>query len=222
MVSAAATSRLNDTPPIMAVSGRSNCSVGTVFPLSEGAKERDRQRVSICPKEAMFTLEYDFPYSPAVVWDYITKPEYRAIMNVIGKSDGCISQGTTYQCAHGNNQYLNTMLDWSPTEQYTVQFSSMLPKVIWLWTIKLSPTGEGSRATMTFGRPNGPAIYLILDKLGWGLFRKRMARNSFLASFQRFEATLKQELGQSAPESRASVEIAPDQVRDAVAESLRG
>ena len=51
--------------------------------------------MSVCPKEAMFTLEYDFPYSPAVVWDYITKPEYRAIMNVIGKSDGCISQGTT-------------------------------------------------------------------------------------------------------------------------------
>jgi len=49
-----------------------------------------------------------------------------------------------------------------------------------------------------------------------------MARNSFLAGFQRFEATLKQELGQSAPESRASVEIAPDQVRDAVTESLRG
>ena len=95
MVSAAATSRLNDTPPIMAVSGRSNCSVGTVFPLSEGAKERGHQRVSVCPKEAMFTSEYDFPYSPAVVWDYITKPEYRAIMNVIGKSDGCISQGTT-------------------------------------------------------------------------------------------------------------------------------
>ena len=220
MVSAASTSRLNDTPPIMAVSGRSNCSVGTVFPLSEGAKKRDRQRVSVCPKEAMFTLEYDFPYSPAVVWDYITKPEYRAIMNVIGKSDGCISQGTTYQCAHGNNLYLNTMLDWRPTEQYTVQFSSMLPKVI--VALEPSPVGESSRATMTFGRPNGLAIYLILDKLGWRLFRKRMARNSFLASFQRFEATLKQELGQSAPESRASVEIAPDQVRDAVAESLRG
>jgi hypothetical protein len=75
---------------------------------------------------------------------------------------------------------------------------------------------------MTFGRPNGPAIYLILDKLGWGLFGNRMARNSFLAGFQRFEATIKQELGQSAPESRVSVEIAPDQARDAVAESLRG
>jgi hypothetical protein len=184
--------------------------------------------VSVCPKEAMFTLEYDFTYSPAVVWDYITKPEYRAIvlesdsMNVIGKSDGRISQGTTYQCAHGNNLYLNTVVDWRPPEQYTVQFSPMLQKVIWLWTIKLSPTGEGSRPTMTFGRPNGPAIYLILDKLGWRLFRKHLARNSFLARFQRFEATLKQELGQSAPESRASVEIAPDQVRDAVAESLRG
>ena len=75
---------------------------------------------------------------------------------------------------------------------------------------------------MAFGRPNGLAIYLILDKLGWRLFGERMARNSFLASFQRFEATLKQELGQSAPESRASVEIAPDQVRDAMAESLQG
>ncbi|HBJ30786.1 MAG TPA: hypothetical protein DDY93_05410 [Dehalococcoidia bacterium] len=84
--------------------------------------------MSVCPKKAMFTLEYDFPYSPAVVWDYITKPEYRAIMNVIGKSDGCISQGTTYQCAHGNNLYLNTVVDWRPTEQYTVQFRSMLPK----------------------------------------------------------------------------------------------
>ena len=61
----------------------------------EKDRERDRQRVSVSPKKAMFTLEYDFPYLPAVVWDYITKPEYRAIMNVIGKIDGCISQGTT-------------------------------------------------------------------------------------------------------------------------------
>jgi hypothetical protein len=68
-----------------------------VFPLPERAKERGRQRVSVSPKKAMFTLEYDFPYLPAVVWDYTTKPEYRAIvlesdsMNVIGKSDGRIS-----------------------------------------------------------------------------------------------------------------------------------
>ncbi|MCD5400044.1 MAG: hypothetical protein LR120_09890 [Dehalococcoidia bacterium] len=143
-------------------------------------------------------------------------------MNVIGESDGRIPQGTTYQCAHGNNLYLNTVVDWQPPEQYAVQFSFMLPKVIWLWTIKLSPTGEGSRATMAFGRPNGLAIYLILDKLGWRLFGERMARNSFLAGFQRFEAKLKQELRKSAHESRASVEIAPDQVRDAMAESLQG
>src|SRR3972149_3940602 len=38
---------------------------------------KDAVRIEVRPEEALVTIKYEFPVPPSILWEYLTKPEYR-------------------------------------------------------------------------------------------------------------------------------------------------
>ena len=187
---------------------------------------RDRLRVSVPPGEGVLSVEYELPYPPAMMWDYLTKPENRAFLlgadrvGVTGRADGRIGQGTIYECVHGKKMSPQTIVDWQPPEECTTESASILPKTTLLATIRLSPTPRGTMTTLTFGRIGGPPIFRFLDSLAWRVIRP-FARRDIIKGFRKFHAIVDKEVAQAGPAATPPPDIVPQQVEDAVAQSLR-
>ena len=187
---------------------------------------RDRLRVSVPPGEGVLTVEYELPYPPAMMWDYLTKPENRAFLmgsdrvGVAGRTDGRIGQGTIYECVHGNKMYPQTIVDWQPLEECTTESSSILPKTTLLATVRLRPTDRGTMTTLTFGGIRRPMIVRFLDSLTWRVIG-RFVRRDIIKGFRKFHAVVDEEVAQAGPAATTPPDIVPQQVEDAVAESLR-
>ncbi len=124
-------------------------------------RERDRQKVIVTPEEALFTIEEDFPINPALLWDYLTKPEYRAILNkadgmdVENLSDGRTSSGSVYICAHGDTKFRHAIVDWQPFEYYTYESDGVVPGTCYRVTVFLHPSEEGTRVIGRCGKSFG-------------------------------------------------------------------
>jgi hypothetical protein len=141
-------------------------------------------------------------------------------VGVAGKADGRIGQGTIYECAHGKKMYPQTILDWRPLEECTTESASVLPKTTVLATVRLLPTAQGTMTTLTFGGIRGPLIFRFLDGLAWRLIG-RFVRRDIIKGFQKFHAMVDKEVDQAGLPPTATPDIVPQQVEDAVAQSLR-
>ena len=187
---------------------------------------RDRLRVSVPPGEGVLSVEYELPYPPAMMWDYLTKPENRAFLmgsdrvGVTGKADGRIGQGAIYECAHGKKMYPQTIVDWQPLEECTTESASILPKTKLLTTLRLRPTAQGTVATITFGGIRGPLILRFLDRLAWRVIG-RFPRRDVIKGFKKLHAIVDEDVAQAGPAATPPPDIDPQQVEDAVAQSLR-
>ena len=187
---------------------------------------RERLRVSVSPGEGILSVEYELPYPPAMMWDYLTKPENRSFLMgsdrtaVTGKSDGRIGQGAIYECVHGKKVFPQTIVDWQPLEECTTESASILPKTTILTTVRLHPTARGTMASLTFGGIQGPLVYKFLDGLSWRVIG-RFVRRDITKGFQKFHASVDKEVAQAGPAAATPPDIVPEQVEDAVAQSLR-
>ena len=69
-------------------------------------RDKEQSRLLVEPDEAILTVEYEFPISPVLMWEYVTGPEFKAILtlsnsaNIDQHKDGRIGSGSTYLCAH--------------------------------------------------------------------------------------------------------------------------
>ena len=187
---------------------------------------RHRLRVSVPPSEGVLTVEYELPYPPAMMWDYMTKPENRAFLTgsdrvgVTGKADGRVGQGAIYECVHGKKMYPQTIVDWQPLEECTTESSSILPKTRLLSTFRLRATARGTIATVSFGGNRGPLIFRFLDRLAWRVIG-RFVRRDIIKGFKRFHAAVGDEVARAEPAPTTPPDIVQQQVEDAVAQSLR-
>jgi len=124
-------------------------------------RERDRQQVIVPPAEALFTIEEDFPINPALLWDYLTKPEYRAILNkadgmdVENLSDGRTGSGSVYICAHGDAKLRHAIVDWQPSNYYTYESDGVIPGTRNHVTVYLHPSEKGTRVIGVCGKSFG-------------------------------------------------------------------
>jgi hypothetical protein len=118
-------------------------------------QERELHRIQVSPEEALVVIEDDFIIGPTLLWDYLTTPEYRAILDqadsvtVESAQDGRISRGSIYVCAHGEHQARQAIVDWRPFDYYTFQVDGMLPGTNNMITVQLLPTDTGSRVVAT-------------------------------------------------------------------------
>lgn len=120
-------------------------------------------------------LEFDFPYPPEVMWQYIIAPEFRSVINGSQSQEfkdlsaGRAGVGSLYVCAHGKNQVLQPILDWEPFEQYTT--SDLIMGAQLLHTIQVVPAEGGTKLRYTVGVLEiSPAKFLILKLMTRGLF----------------------------------------------------
>jgi len=145
---------------------------------------KDRVRIEVRLDEALIVMKADFPVPPSVLWEYLTKPEHRAI--VLGASkvelrdqqQGRTTTNSAFYCYHGNMESQQLILDWSPFEQFSTDDSNASFGVTTTITYKLEPTPEGTRVISFFGRPRGPwlrvAFFILLART---VFTPQMGRS---------------------------------------------
>lgn len=121
-------------------------------------REQDRKRISIQPEAAWLTLEWDIPYPPPIVWEYLTTfrlEQQFAGYDLVERTDalgGRTQPETTYHCAHGELQFFNKILDWKPFEYYTIH-QRIEGFLEYIQSRVLTPTDTGTRLTFYTGEP---------------------------------------------------------------------
>ena len=121
-------------------------------------REQDKKRVTVSPEEAWLTLEWDVPYPPPLLWEYLTNLQIElrySGFDLVERTDslgGRMQQETTYHCAKGELQFFNTILDWKPFKYLTLR-QKVSVGVELTQTRKIAPVGYGSRLTIYIERP---------------------------------------------------------------------
>ena len=147
-------------------------------------QERTKNPITVDPGDALFVVSREFPVGPALMWDYLTEPRYRAIFmgshnsSVDGRNDGRIGPGSTYYCAHGKFVFPQMIVDWRPFEQFTLESSSSFPRASSLTTHILAPTGSGTELTVACSRSRGRLFSRLVDEGFNRVFGPRGVRKS--------------------------------------------
>ena len=121
---------------------------------------RSELRTVVEPEQAMVEETIVVPVPLVAMWDYVTKPEYKAILAdsdsalVENRNSGRIGVGSSYQCAHGDSVTAQTIVDWQPFEQYTYR-GVATGNLVNLTTIAISPHDDGTRLSMYVGKLQG-------------------------------------------------------------------
>jgi len=188
-------------------------------------RERERQRVVVEPEQALLVLEAEFPAPATLVWDYITKPEYRMILleaDSMRREDptaGRVSDGTVYYCAHGKTQFPQAVIDWRPFEYYT--YESTMPQVgtQMRFTIRLVPTEAGTRVQLICSRATGP---LLKRKLTDQFVSSKKNQQDILRGVESLRQVILKELAEGVVVLPEAVSVAPEQIAAAAQASLAG
>ena len=185
-------------------------------------RERGRLRTVVEPEDAAFIVEDEFPLERAFMWDYLTKPEYRAILTgaisnkVQDRTNGRIGTGASYQCAHGKNTSIHTIVDWQPFEQYTIEIL-ISSGVSGLSTTRLTPIEKGTKVTVLISKCKGGSLILraFFDIMG-----RLTIPNGIKKGLMALKAQIEKEFSEGVVVRPISVEIPKEEIKKAVAESL--
>ena len=177
---------------------------------------KDRVRIEVRPEEVITTLESEFPVPPSIMWDYLTKPEYRILLlgakklELRNQSQGRTGLDTVFYCYHGKMETQQLILDWQPFEQFTTDDSSQLGTTTRI-TIRLEPTPAGSRVINIMGKPRGPRLTVMLFSL--------MAKFVFTSQLVKSVEAVRQRIEQDLADGMVTV-IPPTEVDQAQLASL--
>jgi hypothetical protein len=131
---------------------------------------KDRVRIEVRPEEALVTHTYEFPIPSSILWEYVTKPEYRIILmgasklEIRDQAQGRTGVDSTYYCYHGDQETQQLILDWRPFEQFTTEDSNSW-EVASRVTYKFEPTETGTRLIDYWGNPRGSWLKVRLFSL---------------------------------------------------------
>ena len=158
-------------------------------------------------------LDFYFPYPPEVMWQYITAPEFRSVMNGSESQEfkdlsaGRAGVGSLYVCAHGKSQVMQPILDWEPFEQYTT--SDLLMGVQLLSTLHVVPARGGTNLQYTIGvLEKAPVKFLIFKLMIGGLFAYK--RSTFAKLRQRIDQDVSERGAFITTENRISTQAVTD------------
>jgi uncharacterized protein YndB with AHSA1/START domain len=115
-------------------------------PVWEAYREKNRQFVNA--QAAWVKYEDELPFPPALIWEYLTKPELEAGFlgydhaERIDTLGGRVGEGAGFHCAHGDLHVESKILDWKPFEYYTMEQSAM--GLTYACTRRLIPQENGT------------------------------------------------------------------------------
>ena len=128
---------------------------------------KDRVRIEVKPEAAMVIIKHEFPVPPSLLWEYLTKPEYRIILlganklELRNQAQGRTGVDSVFYCYHGNMETPQLILDWSPFEQFTTDDANPWGLTTRI-TCKLEPIQNGTRVIMLMGKPRGTWLHVML------------------------------------------------------------
>lgn len=131
---------------------------------------KDRVRIEVRPEEALLIREYVFPIPASILWEYMTKPEYRAILlgvhsvEMRNQTQGRTAVDSVYLCYHGKMESQQCILDWQPYEGYTINSTTPLG-VNFNMTYNLEPAADGTRLINLYGKARGSRIMCMISDL---------------------------------------------------------
>jgi hypothetical protein len=200
--------------------GDVNVYVQDMHPVWEEAQSRST--MSVQPGDAYATIEMDYQVSPLRMWDYVTGPEYKAILagsksaDVGDKRKGRIGEGAIYYCAHGKSITHQMIVDWRPPDEYsytTDPFLGMAP----LTTIRLEPNAEGTRVSILVGEPSG-GLWIV--RAIFRLIMKPILIGGMTINMQKLQQRIETELEEGIVLQTESRNLPSDELEKAVRESL--
>jgi len=135
--------------------------------------EQARTRVFVEPAAAMVSIDYELPAPPAIAWDFLTSPARRlrwqaGVTDIVEEAaKGRRGVGTTNHCVHGKDAVIEEILDWRPTDYFTLDWQMPIPgspKV--RTTYVLTDTGGGGTLVeMRMERPRSAKDRAFLENI---------------------------------------------------------
>jgi hypothetical protein len=121
-------------------------------------REQDKQRFVVTPEEAWLAFEWETPYPPSLVWEYLTnlqiEKRYQGY-DLVQRTDGLggrMQPEATYHCAKGELQFFTWILDWKPFEYVSLRQKVSIGVEL-TQTRRTDPMGAGSRLAMYIQQP---------------------------------------------------------------------
>lgn len=127
----------------------------------------DRVRIEVRPEAAVVVIKYEFPVPPSILWEYLTKPEYRTILmgasklEIRNQSQGRTGVDSAFYCYHGEMETRQLILDWRPFEQFTTDDANPWGLTTRI-TCKLEPTQAGTNLIFLMGKPRGTRLRVMV------------------------------------------------------------
>lgn len=170
-------------------------------------KKREAARITIPPGQVGLRLEIEIGMPPHLVWNFLVQPDTRRLLTgadserILQRQQGRVDRGSAYQCFHGKQVILQTVLEWRPFEQLTTE-DLVRPGLSVLLDYRLEPTQAGTRLVETFSKTRGAlSSRLVGDLVGATLAKSR--RRGLEAFKHHIEAEVAQRGG--APSAAASI-----------------
>ena len=184
-------------------------------------QKKNTTQIIIPPDTIVCHEEIDIAMPPEMVWDYLARPEFRAIftgserMEIHHRTQGRVAPETVFQCFHGDKIIPMTILAWQPFERMLVQSVGVIPNTYCLVDTRLYPTETGTRLTDTMGKITGPWLRRMLTRM-IGPMISRVVREQIRAFKQAIEDDLAAQGGVPKPTATFS----PEMIGEAAAEGL--
>lgn len=143
--------------------------VKDMHPAYEAAREFERLLYE--PEEVLKTLVTDIPLPIESVWAYANQSEFRNLLigsdsyEVLDRRSGRITEGSTYQCYHGNMTVTQVVLDWVPFERVALRQMIFSGKTTTILDLRFAPSASGTSFSQIVTKPSGPPVRRML--FGW-------------------------------------------------------
>ncbi len=183
---------------------------------------KEAARISVREQDALVVLEFDYPVPVVQLWDYLLKPEMRALFTNSDKAeadnviDGRIGEGAVYYCAHGSLTVKQTIVDWQPFETHTTYDlgNFRLPAYV---TYRLSETENGSRLKMI----NGPILSNNpLKRFFGGLFVRLALTNLGHIGPEKLRQRIEEDLAEGKVAQAEETELDTQAIRESIRAAL--
>lgn len=121
-------------------------------------RELEKKRVTVSAEEAWLAFEWETPYPPPLLWEYLTnlqiEKRYQGY-DLVERTDalgGRMQPEVTYHCAKGELQFFTRILDWKPFEYVSLRQKVSIGLEL-TQTRRIDPVGDGSRLAMYLKQP---------------------------------------------------------------------
>lgn len=125
--------------------------------------KKETLRISIPSDRIALQVSTDIALPPHQVWDYLAQPAYRSVLigsdrqEILDRKDGRIDAGSRFQCYHGDQIIMQTVIQWRPFEQMTTRDLISIPgsHITVVMDYSLEPSERGTRLVETWEQANG-------------------------------------------------------------------